>query len=185
MCLKKLKLKDYLEAEIPLLRGKKGIRRLLALWKAMRYYPEYNAVFLIRYCYTNMEASGIKKLLRIRFRRILVNRYGIFLNIQKDNTIGPGLKLPHPHSIVIGAGVNIGDNCVIYQNVTFGAKQRGADKECNAYPQIGNDCIFYAGSVIIGPVKIRDRTSVGANAVLMTDTESDSVYAGVPATRKG
>ncbi len=181
----KHKLKDYLDAEIPFLRDCKGIKRILAFRKAMLYYPEYNAIFLLRYYYTHMDAKGIGKLLKSRFKRVLIYRYGIFLNIRKGNTIGIGLRLPHPNSIVIGGDVNIGENCVIYQNVTIGAKIRGAWKEENAYPQIGNNCVFYAGAVIIGSIHVEDYTSVGANAVLMTDTEHNSIYAGVPAVRKG
>ncbi len=183
--MEKLKLKDYLDVEIPLLRGRRGIKRILAFRNAMLYSPAHNAIFLIRYCYTNMDATGIRNLLKKRFRRILINRYGIYLGIGKENTIGIGLKLPHPSSIVIGEGVNIGDNCVIYQNVTLGAKKRDGLAKDNAYPQIGNNCVFYAGSVIIGPIHVGDNTSVGANSVLMTDTECNSVYAGVPAARKG
>lgn len=183
--MEKLKLKDYLDVEIPYLQGGKGIRRIKDFLALMLFNPEYNAIFLLRYCYTNMEATGFRKLLRNRFNRLLINRYGIYLNIRKENTIGLGLKLPHPNSIVIGEGVNIGDNCVIYQNVTIGAKKRGAWKEENAYPQIGNNCVLYAGSVIIGPIRVGDNTSVGANAVLITDTECNSIYAGIPATKKG
>ena len=183
--MEKLKLKDYLDAEIPSLKGKKGIRRLIDLFSTMFFSPEYNAIFLLRYCYTNMESKGVRRLLSIHFRRTLIRRYGIYLNIRKENWIGIGLKLPHPSSIVIGGGVNIGNNCIIYQNVTIGAKKRGAYKEDNAYPQIGNNCIFYAGSVVIGPIRVGDNTSVGANAVLITDTESNSIYAGIPATKKG
>ena len=183
--MEKLKLKDYLDAEIPSLRGRKGIKRICAFLKVMLFSPEYYAIFLLRYCYINMEATGFRKLLRIRFNRLLIHRYGIYCNIRKENTIGLGLKLPHPNTIVIGSGVNIGDNCVIYQNVTIGAKKRGAWKEEGAYPQIGNNCVLYAGSVIIGPIQVRDNTSVGANAVLISDTECNSIYAGIPATRKG
>ena len=183
--MEKLKLKEYLDVEIPYLRGSKGLKRLWSFWKIMLFNPQDYAIFLLRYCYINMEATGFRKLLLIHFNRLLINRYGIYLNIRKENTIGLGLKLPHPSSIVIGGGVNIGDNCVIYQNVTIGAKKRGAWKEEDAYPQIGNNCILYAGSVIIGPIRIGDNTSVGANAVLISDTECNSIYAGIPATRKG
>ena len=47
----KNKLRDYLDAEIPDIKGKKGIRRIISFMKAMRYNPSYNAVFLLRYCY--------------------------------------------------------------------------------------------------------------------------------------
>lgn len=178
------KLKLYIEKEIPMMRGCKGLKRILAFRNAMLHYPEYNAVFLLRYCYVFMNATGIQKRIMLHFKRVLINRYGIYLNIRKENTIGIGLKLPHPNSIVIGAGVNIGENCVIYQNVTIGAKKRGSCKEENAYPQIGNNCVLYSGSVVIGPVRVADYTAIGANSVLLTDTEYNSIYAGIPATRK-
>ncbi len=92
--------------------------------------------------------------------------------------------LPHPMSIVIGYGTNIGDNCTIYQNVTFGAKTRNREDVGIQYPQIGNNCVFYAGAVVIGGIHVADNTQVGANAVLISDTEEASVYAGVPAKRK-
>ena len=182
----KYKLKEYLDAEIPLLRGKKGIRKLYLFLRAMRYQPGYHAIFLLRFCYVYSEAKGIHKYLRIKYNRELVNKYGIFYSPDSSTSIGIGLSLPHPSSIVFGTGVVIGDNCVIYQNVTFGAKKR-ADKnapEEERYPVIGDNCIFYAGSIIIGPVYVADGTQVGANAVLMTDTEKSSIYAGIPATRK-
>ena len=182
----KYSLKEYLNAEIPSLSNKNGIKWLLTLWKIRRYNPSYDAIFLIRYCYVYQESGGIKKYLRKRCRRLLVNRYNIFLNIGKESVIGKGLFLPHPTSIVIGAGVNIGDNCTIYQNVTFGAKKRSSNENQieNLYPQIGDNCIFYANSVMIGSINVRNGTQVGANAVLICDTEENSIYAGVPAVKK-
>lgn len=121
----KSKLKEYLDAEIPEIRGKTGIVRLVSFFKEMRYNPSSNAIFLLRYCYVHQESKGIRKCLRMHYNRLLVNRYGIYLNLNNEGTIGKGLFLPHPTSIVFGDGVNIGENCIIYQNVTFGAKKRG------------------------------------------------------------
>ena len=121
----KLKLKEYLDAEIPKIKGKKGIIRFISFIKEMRYNPSSNAIFLLRYCYVYQEAKGIRKYLRIHFNRLLVNRYGIYFNLSSKGSIGKGLFLPHPTSIVFGDGVNMGENCIIYQNVTFGAKKRG------------------------------------------------------------
>lgn len=175
---------DYLDIEIPLIAGKQGIRRFLYLHKIRRYYPSYDAVYMVRYCCQNLKATGIRKLMRMRYRRLLVNRYGVFFNLDENRHIGKGLSLPHPCAIVIGSGVDIGDNCTIYQNVTFGANKRGVAIN-NEYPTIGDNCVFYAGSVIIGSIKVADGTQVGANSVLKTDTECRSIYAGTPAVRKG
>lgn len=183
----KLKLAEYLEKEIPSIRNKKGLRRLISFIRAMRYSPSENAAFLLRYCYVYMGDRGVRKILVKRFKRLLVNRYGIHFNTGPNSYIGCGLFLPHPSSIVFGEGACLGDNCIVYQNVTFGAKRRKSkpDQEGRLYPVAGNDCIFYAGAVIIGPIRIADGSSVGANSVLITDTERNGVYAGVPAVRKG
>ncbi len=183
----KSKLQDCLDADIPILKGKKGVKRWLLFFKAIRWYPSYHAVFLLRFCHVYHNAKGVLKYMRTHYKRILNNRYGIFCNIGPDCVIGKGLSLPHPVSIVLGEGVNIGERCTIYQNVTLGAKKKGNGKlteEKEQYPQIGDDCVFYAGAVAIGGIHIANGTQVGANAVLVTDTQESSVYAGVPATRK-
>ena len=181
----KYSLTEYLNEEIPILKGKNGIRRILALIKARAFNPSYDALFMLRFCYVNHERKGFWKFLRILYKLKLVKKYGIYFNVRSDSNIGLGLVLPHPSSIVFGAGVNIGDHCIIYQNVTFGAKKIGcAGSEISAYPRIGNHCTFYAGAVVIGPVTVRDGTQVGANAVLLSDTDENGMYAGVPAIRK-
>ena len=181
----KSKLREYLDIEIPGLKEKKGLPRLIHFLKAMRYDPSSNAVFLLRYCEVYRFAGGIRKIVRMHYKRLLTNRYGIYYNLEKDAHIGKGLFLPHPTSIVFGAGVNLGENCVVYQNVTFGAKKRGLEKDGDdGYPQVGNNCIFYAGAIIVGPIQVKDGTQVGANSVLLSNTEMASIYAGVPAIRK-
>lgn len=185
--MEKLKLKEYLDAEISVLKDLHGIRWIIRFLDAMLYYPEYNAIFLLRFCYVYLNARGIIGLLRKHYNRVLVNRYGIYFNMSSQSVIGVGLKLPHPSSIIFGSGVKIGDNCVIYQNVTLGAKKRDPKipKGHFKYPIIGDNCIIYAGAVIIGEIHIADGSQIGANSVLLTDTEKDSIYAGVPAKRIG
>lgn len=183
----KSELAEYLEYEIHELRNTKGIKKVYAFIRSMLYSPSANAIFLLRYCYVNREAKGIRKLLAKHCRRKLVNRYGIHFNLGVNSYIGRGLFLPHPCSIIFGEGVCLGKNCIVYQNVTFGAKRRNAkpDKDGRLYPIAGDNCIFYAGAVVIGPIHIGNGTQVGANSVLITGTENDSIYAGVPAIKKG
>ena len=88
--------------------------------------------------------------------------------------IGDGLRVNHFQGIVIGEGVEIGDNCKIYQQVTLGQKD-------GKYPAIGNNVTIYAGAKIIGDVKVGDGAIVGANAVVTKDVPVGSVVAGVPA----
>lgn len=99
--------------------------------------------------------------------------------IHTDAQIGENVEFPHPIGIVIGAGACIGDNVIIYQNVTIGRKDRNIFK-C---PKIEKNSIIYANSVILGNIIIGESTIIGANSVVTKDTEPNSVYVGAPARR--
>lgn len=76
--------------------------------------------------------------------------------------IGGGLLMPHPNGIVINAGARIGPNCLIFQQVTIGASQKGI-------PTIGGHVDIGAGAKIIGPVTIGDHARIGALALVVND----------------
>lgn len=89
--------------------------------------------------------------------------------------IGKKIDFPHPIGIVIGEGVEIGDNCVIYQNVTLGRK----DREIAEYPVLGNNVIIYCNSTLIGNIKIGDNAIIGCNSVVLKSVEKNSKCVGV------
>lgn len=90
------------------------------------------------------------------------------------------LVLKHPVGIVLGDGVVLGRDVVIYQNVTLGGARVG-DGELNNYPTIGDGCIIFAGAVLIGKVNIGENCVIGANAVVINDVPANCRVAGVPA----
>ena len=91
-------------------------------------------------------------------------------------TIDPTVVFPHPIGIVVGDGTRIGKNTVVFQNVTFGQKNE-------KFPQVGEECVIYPNSVLIGDILISDRTTVGAGSIVLKSTEEGSTYAGNPARR--
>lgn len=106
------------------------------------------------------------------------------VHISDGATIGLGIRFPHPTGIVIGEGVVIGSDCVIYQNVTIGGAIVG-DSAAHRYPRLGSCVTVFAGAAIIGQLTVGDGTTIGANSVVRTDTEPGSVVVGVPARRVG
>jgi len=88
--------------------------------------------------------------------------------------IGGGLLLPHPNGIVIHSAVEIGSNCLIFQQVTIGAASDGV-------PRIGGHVDIGAGARILGPIKIGDHARIGANAVVLRDVPEGKTAVGVPA----
>ncbi len=107
------------------------------------------------------------------------------VEINTKHEIGYGLLVTHPHDIVIGVGVIIGNNVTIYNGVTIGAKKlisEDPNKDVNSrYPEIGNHVTIFTGAKIIGPVTIGSNSAIGANAVVMHSFPENSMIAGIPA----
>lgn len=87
--------------------------------------------------------------------------------------LGGGLVMPHPNGIVIHPDTIIGPNCMIFQQVTLGAK--------NGVPHLGGHVDIGAGAKLLGPVRIGHHAVIGANAVVTRDVPENRVAAGVPA----
>lgn len=94
--------------------------------------------------------------------------------------IGDGLLMRHPTGVVIGAGVQLGANCTILQNVTLGERRVSADSD-HLYPTLGNRVSVGAGAVILGGITVGDDVVIGANSVVTTDLPSGCVAVGSPA----
>ncbi len=120
---------------------------------------------------------GIFKISSLFYEEKIYKRYHCIISSKAE--IKENFKLPHPIGVIIGTGVKIGKNVTIYQNVTLGRK----NKDLEEYPIIEDDVIIYSNSVILGNVTIGQGTVIGANSVVTTNTEKNSVYAGVPAKR--
>jgi serine O-acetyltransferase len=88
--------------------------------------------------------------------------------------LGGGLLLPHPNGIVIHPDVEIGPNCLLFQQVTLGANDRGV-------PTIGGHVDIGAGAKVLGPVTVGQHARIGANAVVISDIPTGATAAGVPA----
>lgn len=108
----------------------------------------------------------------------LQNSHGVF--ISPNAKIVPSLSLRHPVGIVIGDGVKIGENVIIYQNVTVGGARIGDGRNRN-YPEIGDHTVIFSGAAIIGAVSVGRNCIIGANAVVNKSVPDNCVVAGVPA----
>ena len=77
----------------------------------------------------------------------------------------------------IGETTNIGDDVMLYHNVTLGARRFATGKR---HPTIGNRVIIGAGAKILGPVNIADDARVSYNSVVIEDVkktnDSDIFY---------
>ena len=78
------------------------------------------------------------------------------IDIHPGATIGESFCIDHGTGVVIGETSSIGNRVKIYQGVTIGAKsfepdgKGGVVKGKKRHPDIGDDCIIYAGATILG-----------------------------------
>jgi len=142
-------------------------------------HPGFMAVALYRFasiCYP----KGLAGRMAAKFLWRLNN----FINacdISSHAVIGPGLHLPHPMGVVIGAAT-IGAHVTILQNVTVGVRQLTHPVDYPTYyPVIGDHVILGAGTVIVGALTIGDRAVIGANAVVTKNIPAGATAMGIPA----
>ncbi|MEO9461755.1 MAG: serine acetyltransferase [Marinomonas sp.] len=153
-----------------------GGRSSASLWR-MAFNPRTLPVLLIRIAISRRFAvlGPVRALLR------LVVMWLFRVEVPKKCHIGPGLVLPHPGGIVLGAG-RIGSNVVIFQNVTLGARSFDPAYDMSNRPQIGNGVTIGAGAVVLGPVVVGDDATIAANSLVVTDIAPRKTAIGVPAT---
>lgn len=94
--------------------------------------------------------------------------------IDLNARIGGGLLIPHPNGVVIHPDVEIGPNCLIFQQVTLGMGRGGV-------PRLGGHVDVGTGAKVLGSVSIGDHAVIGANAVVLCDVPAGAMAVGVPA----
>ena len=92
------------------------------------------------------------------------------IEIHPGCKIGKRLFIDHGHGIVIGETSIIGDDCIIYQGVTLGAKNFNKEKR---HPTIKNNCIIGSHAQIIGNITIGNNCKIGANAVVTKNVDDN------------
>ena len=86
------------------------------------------------------------------------------------------VRFVHPVGIIIHPGVTVGKNCTIYQNVTIG----NDEKNVANVPEIGDNVIIYANSVVFGKIKIGNNVTIGAGSIVFKDIPDNAVVVGNP-----
>jgi serine O-acetyltransferase len=98
------------------------------------------------------------------------------IEINKNVTIGPGLRLPHPMGILIGPNAVVGPNCDIYADVRL-----VLSKGIKEGPVLAEGVFMGDGSKALGPIHIGEYSVIGASAVVTKDIPARVTAAGVPA----
>lgn len=111
---------------------------------------------------------------------MIVSSVGFGVELPSRCQIGPGLRLYHPHSIVLNPGVRMGADCQLRHNTTLGnIVDRDGTERGN--PVLGDGVDLGAGCAVLGPITVGDHARVGSLAVVTKDVPAWAVVVGNPA----
>ncbi len=99
------------------------------------------------------------------------------IEIHPGARIGRRFFIDHGEGVVIGATTIVGDDVLIYQQVTLGGTGKEQGKR---HPTLGNNVIVGAGAKVLGNITIGDYVRIGAGSVVIEDVPEYSTVVGVP-----
>ena len=146
------------------------------IFEVILLYPGFHALFShrIAHFFYNIKLFFIARLIS------QLTRFFTGIEIHPGATIGKRLMIDHGMGIVIKETAVIGNDCVIYHQVTLG----GTGKEkLKRHPTIGNNVLIGAGAKLLGPINIGDNVKIGAGSVVLKSVEKNSTVVGVPEDR--
>jgi serine O-acetyltransferase len=85
------------------------------------------------------------------------------IEIHPAAKIGRRFFIDHGMGVVIGATAIVGDDVMIYHDVTLGARTGGTGKR---HPTIGNNVVIGAGARVLGDISVGNGVKIGANMVV-------------------
>ncbi len=106
-----------------------------------------------------------------------LSRFLTHIEIHPGATIGRRCFIDHGDGVVIGETAVVGDDVLMYHQVTLGGTTLSKGKR---HPTIGNGVMIGMGAAILGPISVGDRCRIGSNAVVNKDIPSDCTVVGIP-----
>jgi serine O-acetyltransferase len=105
--------------------------------------------------------------------RVLSNwsRSATGIEIHPGAKIGRRFFIDHGMGVVIGESAIIGDDVMLYHDVTIGARGYDLGKR---HPTLKNDVIVGAGARILGNITIGEHAVISANSVILKDVVARS-----------
>ena len=99
------------------------------------------------------------------------------IEIHPAAKIGRRFFIDHGEGVVIGETTVIGNDVLVYQQVTLGGTGKESGKR---HPTLGNKVIVGAGAKVLGNITIGDNVRIGAGSVVIEDVPPHSTVVGVP-----
>jgi serine O-acetyltransferase len=136
-------------------------------------YPGFHAILLHRLAH-RLYRLGVPLLPRVISQG---SRFLTGIEIHPGARIGRRFFIDHGMGVVIGETTEIGDDVLLYQNVTLGGTGNEKGKR---HPTLGNRVVVGAGAKILGGIRIGDDVKVGAGSVVVRAVPDNSTVVGIP-----
>jgi len=107
-----------------------------------------------------------------------VSRLLTGVDIHPGAQIGRRVFIDHATGVVIGETAIVGNDVLIYQQVTLGGVSLSHGKR---HPTVEDGAIIGAGAKVLGNITIGKEAKVGANSVVVNDVAAECTAVGVPA----
>ena len=137
-------------------------------------YPGLHAIWSHRLTHRMWQRPGLMLPARLIS---LWTRSFTGVEIHPGATIGRRFFIDHGTGVVVGETAEIGDDVMLYHDVTLGGRSL---QKVKRHPTVGNGVVIGAGARVLGPVLIGDRAQIGANAVVVRDVPAGAVVVGIP-----
>jgi len=118
----------------------------------------------------------------------LISQFARFMTggieIHPGAQIGKRFFIDHGAGVVIGETTIIGNNVMLYHQVTLGATgwwRPGPGRKQKRHPTIEDDVTIGVGAAILGPITIGKGSKIGAMALVLESVPPNSVVAAKPA----
>ncbi len=144
--------------------------------EALLCHTALHAILLYRIAHWLHRRLGITLLPRLLS---VLGRFWAGVEIHPGARIGRRFFIDHGTGVVIGETAEIGDDCVMFHNVTLGGtgRHRGV-----RHPRIGDSVFIGTGATLLGPIRVGANARIGANSfVRMRDVPAGCTAAGTPA----
>ncbi|MEM7410577.1 MAG: serine O-acetyltransferase EpsC [Myxococcota bacterium] len=101
------------------------------------------------------------------------------VEIHPGAQVGRRFFIDHGSGVVIGETAEIGDDCVLFHNVTLGGTGKHQGKR---HPTLRDRVYVGTGATLLGPILVGENAKVGAGSFIhMRDVPDDCTAVGTPA----
>jgi serine O-acetyltransferase len=145
-------------------------------------YPGLHALWAYRVAH-HLRERGVPFVPRLVSQIARVLTGGI--EIHPGATIGRRFFIDHGSGVVIGETAEIGDNVMLYHQVTLGATGWWKDMKSGSnkrHPTIESDVVIGCGASILGPIVVGRGSKIGAMALVIDNIPPDSIVVSSPGT---